>query len=78
MTDPALLSSMLYSSEQFMTRMRCQKERLFALSHLEETIRILTKRIQEPVQEISDTTLAAVAGLALTEVPAPTFWLEIY
>ncbi|KAK9427244.1 fungal-specific transcription factor domain-containing protein [Lipomyces doorenjongii] len=67
LTDPALLSSILFSSEQFEARMNGQKERPAAINHLTQTFRILIERLQDPLQEISDSTIAAVAGLALTE-----------
>jgi len=52
--------------------MNGQKERPSAINHLQQTIRILNERLQDPLQEMSDSTIAAVAGLALTEVGAPT------
>ena len=72
LTDSALLSSILFCSHQFGARVNNQKERPSAINHLQQTIRILNERFQNPLQEISDSTIAAVAGLALTEVGAPT------
>ncbi len=71
LTDPALLHSILFCSDQFGAKLSGQKERPSAVGHLRETIRILNKRLQEPSQEISDSTIAAVALLALTEVGTP-------
>jgi hypothetical protein len=46
------------------------KESASAISHLTQSVRILNKRLRDPLQEITDSTIAAVAGLALTEVGA--------
>jgi hypothetical protein len=72
LTDPALLNSILFCSDQFGAKMNGQKERPSAINHLKQTIRILNERLQDPLQEISDSTIAAVALLALTEVGALT------
>lgn len=72
LTDSALLSSILFCSYQFGARVKGQKERPSAINHLQQTIRILNERFQDPLQETSDSTIAAVAGLALTEVGALT------
>lgn len=72
LTDPALLNSILFCSDQFGVKLNGQKERPSAINHLKETIRILNERLQDPLQEISDSSIAAVALLALTEVGAPT------
>ena len=72
LTDPALLNSILFSSDQFGAKMNGQKERPRQIILLEHTIRILNQRLQDPLQEISDSTIAAVALLALTEAGAPT------
>lgn len=71
LTDPALLNSVLFCSDQFGASTNGQKERPSAIKHLKETIRILNKRLQYPLQEINDSTIAAVSLLALTEVGAP-------
>jgi hypothetical protein len=80
LTDPALLSSILCSAGQFRARMNGEKEPLSAINHLKQTIRILNERLQGPLQEISDSTIAAVAGLALTEVPTSVWsvWFETH
>jgi len=67
LTDPALLHSILYCSEQFRVRANGQKEGPSAINHLFQTIRILNVRLQNPLQGTSDSTIAAVALLALTE-----------
>ena len=72
LTDPALLHSILFCSDQFWAKMNGQKERPSAINHLTQTIRILNERLQDPLQKISDSTIAAVALLALTEVGAST------
>lgn len=72
LTDPALLHSILFCSYQFWAKMNGQKERPSAINHLTQTIRILNERLQDPLQKISDSTIAAVALLALTEVGAST------
>ena len=76
LTDPVLLSAVLFTSEQFEARMSGRKERPSAINHLTQTIRTLNERLQDPLQEINDSTVAAVAGLALTEVGAPKFGLR--
>ncbi|CZR67531.1 uncharacterized protein PAC_17430 [Phialocephala subalpina] len=67
LTDPALLNSVLFCSDQFRAITNGQKERPSAINHLKRTIQILNERLQNPSQEISDSTIAAVALLALTE-----------
>ncbi|KAF2488335.1 hypothetical protein BU16DRAFT_623637 [Lophium mytilinum] len=67
LTDPALLSSLLFSSEQFSAKVHGQRVPSSALKHLTQAVRILNARLQNPGEEISDSTIAAVAGLALTE-----------
>lgn len=67
LTDPALLSSILFSSQQFEAKMNGRKERPSAINHMMQAIRALNQRLQDPLREISDSTIAAVAGLALTE-----------
>ncbi|KAE9369155.1 hypothetical protein N431DRAFT_469085 [Stipitochalara longipes BDJ] len=67
LTDPALLHSILFCSDQFGTRLNGQKERPSAVGHLRQTIRILNKRLLEPSQGISNSTIATVALLTLTE-----------
>jgi hypothetical protein len=71
LTDPALLSSILCSAGQFRARMNGKKEPPSVMNHLKQTIWILNERLQGPVQETGDSTIAAVAGLALAEVGAP-------
>lgn len=71
LTDPILLSSVLFSSQQFEARVAGQKERPSAINHLGQAVQGLNKRLQDPRQKLSDTTIAAVAGLALTEVSNP-------
>jgi hypothetical protein len=68
LTDPALMNSILFCSDQFRSKMNGEKERPSAIMHLKQTICTLNKRLQEPWQGISDSTIAAVATLALTEV----------
>jgi Fungal specific transcription factor domain len=68
LTDPALLSSTLCSSQQFLARMAGQKEHPSAIHHMKEAIRTLSKRLQHRSPDINDSTIAAVAGLALVEV----------
>ncbi|KAF2815865.1 uncharacterized protein BDZ99DRAFT_514505 [Mytilinidion resinicola] len=67
LTDPALLSSLLFSSEQFSAKVHGRLVPSSALSHLTQAVRILNERLQSLVEEIGDSTIAAVAGLALTE-----------
>ena len=77
LTDAALLSTILFASNQFKAKVCGQKERLSAVNHLQETIRILNERFQDPSQDISDSTIAAVAGLAMTEVrDCPHGWIR--
>jgi hypothetical protein len=76
LTDRALLSSILCSVDQFRARMSGQKEPPSALNHLKQTIQILNEQLQSPLQGISDSTIAAVAGLALAEVYAPAVYLK--
>ena len=71
LNDSALLNSILFCSDQFGTKMNGQKERPSAINHLNQTIRILNERLQDSLQDISASTIAAVALLALTEVCAP-------
>ena len=68
LTDPILLSAILFASEQFEARMSGQKDRPFAINHLTQAIRTLNDRLGDPSQDIDDSTIATVAGLALTEV----------
>lgn len=72
LTDPALLHTILFCGDQFGAKLNSQKERPSAIKHLEQAIRIINERLQNPLQELSDSTVAAVAGVALTEVDAPT------
>ncbi|KAI1376859.1 fungal-specific transcription factor domain-containing protein [Hypoxylon crocopeplum] len=67
LTDPVLLNSVLFTSEQFLARMTGKKECPLAINHLTQTIQILNERLRDPSQQISDPTIAAVTGLALTE-----------
>jgi hypothetical protein len=73
LTDPALFNSILFVGAQFKATIYGQKERPSAVNHLKETIRILNERLQDPLQEISDSTISAVASIALIEVSAPHF-----
>ena len=68
LTDPALLHSMLFCSDQFWSELNGQPERASAVKHLTQTIKILNQRLQDPLQKVNDSTIAAVALLALTEV----------
>lgn len=45
-----------------------QKERPSTVNHLKETIQILNQGVQDPAEVISDSTTAAVAVIAITEV----------
>lgn len=72
LTDPALLHSILFCSDQFCAKMNSQPEHPSAIKHLTQTINILNQRLQDPLQEINDSTIAAVALVALTEVVAST------
>jgi len=72
MTDPALLHSILFVSDQFKANIRGQKEGSFAVNHLKESIQILNERLQKPVKEISDSTIGAVVSIALMEVGSRT------
>jgi hypothetical protein len=73
LTDPALLSAILWVSDNFQARLIGQKERPSGINHLQQAIRILNERLQSPSQVISDTTIATVASLALLEVGTLTF-----
>lgn len=47
-----------------------QKDRPTAINHLQQTIRIVNDRLEDSSRAISDSTIAAVAAMALTEVRA--------
>jgi hypothetical protein len=77
LTDPALLGAVLFCSQQFKARVSGQREPASAVNHLTQTIHILNERFQDYSDEIHDSTIAAVAGLALTEVNASKVLLEL-
>ncbi|KIW00114.1 uncharacterized protein PV09_08296 [Verruconis gallopava] len=66
LADPILLSAILLSCEQFLNRIKAAGVNQFTISHLTQTIRALNGRL-ESSQRPNDTTIAAVAGLALLE-----------
>ena len=68
LTDSALMSSMMLSSGQFLARVSGRQLDSSALGLLQNAIQILNERLQGPLEPITDSTIAAVAGLALTEV----------
>jgi hypothetical protein len=68
LTDPALLGAILLCSHQFEARMKGQKERASAINHLKQTVQIPNERLRDLLQEIWDSTIPAMAGLALIEV----------
>jgi hypothetical protein len=70
LNDPALLHSILYCSDKHETIVNGRKERPSAVTHLRQAIQIINTRLQDPLQEISDSTIGTVALLALTEVSA--------
>jgi hypothetical protein len=77
LTDAALLSSILFCGHQFKARMNGQQERASAIKHLTRTVRILNERFQKSCLEIGDSTIAAVAGLALTEVSSSVIRVQV-
>jgi hypothetical protein len=78
LTDPALLSAILWVSDNFQATLIGQKkERPSGVNHLQQAIQILNERLRNPSQVISDSTIAAVASLALLEVGTITASIEI-
>jgi len=73
LTDPALLNVMLFGGDQFGARLNGQKERPSGVGFLKQAIQILNERLGDLLQEIGDSTIAAVAGLFIAEVSAPIF-----
>jgi len=64
---------MLFGGDQFGARLNGQKERPSGVGFLKQAIKILSKRLRDPLQEIGDPTIGAVAGLSIAEVSAPIF-----
>jgi hypothetical protein len=72
---------MLFASKQFEEKINGQKERpstLSTINHFTQMLRVLNQRLQDPSQAISDSTIAAVAGLALLEAGAPAVSFETH
>jgi len=67
-SDPALFHVLLFCTDGAMTRLSGGKERPTAIEHMRQAISILNSRFEDPSQEISDSTIGAVCGLALAEV----------
>jgi hypothetical protein len=67
LTEPALLSAIIFCISLFKTGMGGQDQPC-AIGQLLRSIRILNGRLQHSSQEISDSTIALVAGLSLNEV----------
>lgn len=74
-TDAALLNAILFCGDQLGTRLNKQKERQSAVIHLKRTIQLLNERLQDSLHAVSDSTIAAVSALALTEVGFPIIFL---
>jgi hypothetical protein len=78
LTDSALLNAILWVSDNFQAKLIGQKKECpSGINHLQQAIQILNERLRNPSQVISDSTIAAVASLALLEVGAMTVSLEI-
>jgi len=73
LTDPALLSSVLCSVDQFRARIYYGKECPSAIRHLKQAVCLLNERFRNSALHVSNSTIAAVAGLALTEVGCLNF-----
>ncbi|KAI1342902.1 fungal-specific transcription factor domain-containing protein [Xylariaceae sp. FL0016] len=67
LTDAALMNSILYANSVLRAGWNPRKECVIGINHLQQTIQLLNKRLQDQQPSIDDATIGTVAGLALTE-----------
>jgi hypothetical protein len=68
MTDAALFHAILCGSALHMDLLAGRRESLEKIKHMKEAVYLLSKKLQEPEAELSDSTIVAVAHLADFEV----------
>lgn len=63
MADAALFHSILYGTALYIDLL-AGRQSLEKLKHMKEAVRLLRTRLQDPVSELSDSTILSVAHLA--------------